>query len=76
MKASAAVMRKVNEPLSIEEIELDEPARNEVLIRTSFAGVCHSDLHYMEGLYPRPCPCVLGHESSGVNWRSAAMSPT
>jgi S-(hydroxymethyl)glutathione dehydrogenase/alcohol dehydrogenase len=66
MKATAAVMHKVDEPLSIEEIELDEPARNEVLIRTAFAGVCHSDLHYMEGLYPRPCPCVLGHESSGV----------
>ena len=66
MKAMAAVMHKVNAPLSIEEIELDEPARNEVLIKTAFAGVCHSDLHYMEGLYPRPCPCVLGHESSGV----------
>jgi S-(hydroxymethyl)glutathione dehydrogenase/alcohol dehydrogenase len=66
MKATAAVMHKVNEPLSIEQIDLDKPTRNEVLIRTAFAGVCHSDLHYMEGLYPRACPCVLGHESSGV----------
>ena len=66
MKATAAVMHKPHEPLSIEKIDLDTPARNEVLIRTAFAGVCHSDLHYMEGLYPRACPCVLGHESSGV----------
>src|SRR5262245_13658687 len=66
MKATAAIMHKPHEPLSIEQIELDAPARNEVLIRTAFAGVCHSDLHYMEGLYPRACPCVLGHESSGV----------
>ena len=66
MKATAAVMHKPHEPLSIEQIELDALARNEVLIRTAFAGVCHSDLHYMEGLYPRACPCVLGHESSGV----------
>ncbi len=66
MKANAAVMHAVNEPLRIEQVDLDAPARNEVLIRTAFAGVCHSDLHYMEGLYPRACPCVLGHESSGV----------
>ena len=61
MKATAAVMHKPHEPLSIEKIDLDTPARNEVLIRTAFAGVCHSDLHYMEGLYPRACPCVLAH---------------
>ena len=66
MKAKAAVMHRPHEPLKIEMIDLDQPARNEVLIKTAFAGVCHSDLHYMEGLYPRACPCVLGHESSGV----------
>jgi S-(hydroxymethyl)glutathione dehydrogenase/alcohol dehydrogenase len=49
MRATAAVMHKPHEPLSIEQIDLDAPARNEVLIRTAFAGVCHSDLHYMEG---------------------------
>ena len=40
MKANAAVMHKVNEPLVIEQVDLDQPARNEVLIRTAFAGVC------------------------------------
>lgn len=66
MKIKAAMMHKAKEPLTIEEIELDSPGRREVLIRTAFAGVCHSDLHFQEGLYPFPCPCVLGHESAGV----------
>ena len=66
MKAKAAIMRAAHEPLTIEEIDIDGPARREVLIRTVFAGVCHSDLHFIEGLYPIPCPCVLGHESAGV----------
>ena len=66
MKAKAAVMRAAHAPLTIEEIEIDEPARREVLVRTVYAGVCHSDLHFIEGLYPIPCPCVLGHESAGV----------
>ena len=30
------------------------------------AGVCHSDLHFIEGPYPHPLPAVLGHEASGV----------
>ncbi len=66
MKAKAAIMRAAHEPLTIEEIDVDGPARREVLVRTVFAGVCHSDLHFIEGLYPIPCPCVLGHESAGV----------
>ena len=37
-----------------------------MLLRTAYAGLCHSDLHFMEGLYPMPTPCVLGHESSAV----------
>jgi S-(hydroxymethyl)glutathione dehydrogenase/alcohol dehydrogenase len=37
-----------------------------VLIRTAAAGVCHSDLHFVEGSYPMPTPAVLGHESAGV----------
>jgi S-(hydroxymethyl)glutathione dehydrogenase / alcohol dehydrogenase len=37
-----------------------------VLVRTVAAGLCHSDLHFMEGKYPYPCPAVLGHESAGV----------
>ncbi len=62
----AAVMFAVKEPLVIEEIQVDEPRAGEALIKTAASGVCHSDLHFMEGLWPTRTPVVLGHESAGV----------
>ena len=62
----AAVLREVNQPLAIEQIGTRKPAAHEVLIRTAAAGLCHSDLHFIEGLYPHPLPAVLGHESAGI----------
>jgi S-(hydroxymethyl)glutathione dehydrogenase/alcohol dehydrogenase len=62
----AAVFREVKEPLTIEEIDLGSPGPGEVVVKTSAAGVCHSDLHFIEGLYPISTPVILGHESSGV----------
>jgi S-(hydroxymethyl)glutathione dehydrogenase / alcohol dehydrogenase len=62
----AAVLHAPNQPLSIEEVAVNKPGPREVLLRTAFAGLCHSDLHFIEGLYPTPLPVVLGHESSAV----------
>jgi len=62
----AAVLREVRTPLQIEEVQIGKPGPREVLIRTVAAGVCHSDLHFIEGAYPHPLPAVLGHESAGV----------
>ena len=62
----AAVLREVGQPLTIEEVAIDNPKSHEVLVRTAACGVCHSDLHYIEGLYACPKPTVLGHESAGV----------
>jgi S-(hydroxymethyl)glutathione dehydrogenase/alcohol dehydrogenase len=62
----AAVLREVGQPLQIEDVKIGKPGPHEVLIRTAAAGVCHSDLHFMEGKYPYPLPAVLGHESAGV----------
>ena len=62
----AAVLHAPNQPMTIEEVSLARPKRKEVLVRTAFAGLCHSDLHFIEGLYPHPLPAVLGHESSGI----------
>ncbi|MCA9854140.1 MAG: alcohol dehydrogenase catalytic domain-containing protein, partial [Dehalococcoidia bacterium] len=61
----AAVMYGVNQPLQIEDVEVDAPGAGEVLVKTSASGVCHSDLHFMEGSYPTRTPIVLGHESAG-----------
>ncbi len=62
----AAVLHAPNQPMTIEDVTLTRPGPREVLLRTAFAGLCHSDLHFIEGLYPHPTPCVLGHESAGV----------
>jgi S-(hydroxymethyl)glutathione dehydrogenase/alcohol dehydrogenase len=62
----AAVMWQPNQPLTIETVEIGKPAAREVLIRTAFAGICHSDLHFADGTYGHPLPMVPGHEASGV----------
>jgi len=62
----AAVLNAIPGHLDIEDVEIGTPGPREVLVRTAAAGVCHSDLHFMEGKYPYPCPAVLGHESAGV----------
>jgi S-(hydroxymethyl)glutathione dehydrogenase/alcohol dehydrogenase len=62
----AAVLREVGKPLQIEQVQINKPGPHEVLIRTAAAGLCHSDLHFMQGTYPHPLPAVLGHESSGI----------
>jgi S-(hydroxymethyl)glutathione dehydrogenase/alcohol dehydrogenase len=62
----AAVLREVGKPLSIEEVAVSLPRAHEVLVRTAAVGVCHSDLHYIEGLWACPKPTVLGHESAGI----------
>jgi S-(hydroxymethyl)glutathione dehydrogenase/alcohol dehydrogenase len=62
----AAVLREINKPLEIEDIQHGDPGPREVLVRTVAAGVCHSDLHFQNGSYPYPLPAVLGHESAGI----------
>jgi S-(hydroxymethyl)glutathione dehydrogenase/alcohol dehydrogenase len=62
----AAVLREVGKPLQIEDVKIGKPGPHEVLVRTAAAGVCHSDLHFIEGSYRFPLPAVLGHESAGV----------
>src|SRR6202161_1280679 len=62
----AAVFHAPHQPLTIEEVEIEKPKRREILLRTAYAGLCHSDLHFMEGLYPYPAPAVLGHEGAAV----------
>jgi S-(hydroxymethyl)glutathione dehydrogenase/alcohol dehydrogenase len=68
MRINAAVFRKLHEPLTVESVDIDKPRRREVLVRTAATGVCHSDLHVIDGLYNFPIdrPFVLGHEGAGV----------
>ncbi|VVM96494.1 S-(hydroxymethyl)glutathione dehydrogenase [Pseudomonas fluorescens] len=62
----AAVFHTPGSPLTIEEVGISKPGPREVLVRTVAVGVCHSDLHFVDGHYPYPAPVVLGHEASGI----------
>jgi S-(hydroxymethyl)glutathione dehydrogenase/alcohol dehydrogenase len=68
MEIKAAVCRRAHAPLTIESIEIDAPADREVLVRTAATGVCHSDLHVVDGQsrFSLERPLVLGHEGAGV----------
>jgi S-(hydroxymethyl)glutathione dehydrogenase/alcohol dehydrogenase len=62
----AAVLHKPGERITIEDIAVRKPRASEVLVRTSFAGICHSDMGYVDGYLPSPMPLVLGHEAAGI----------
>jgi len=64
----AAVLREIGTPLKIEQLPIPEPRRGEVLIKVTACGVCHSDLHAVEGDWkPLPTlPLIPGHEVVGT----------
>jgi S-(hydroxymethyl)glutathione dehydrogenase / alcohol dehydrogenase len=62
----AAVLYEPGEPLRIEEVEVDLPRAGEVAVRMAASGVCHSDLHVVDGIHAHPRPAILGHEGAGV----------
>ena len=64
-KAGAPAPYKDSRPLRVEEVDLDPPQTNEVLVRIGGAGLCHSDLSIINASVPRALPMVLGHEGSG-----------
>src|SRR5207302_1711958 len=49
-----------------EELELEPPRRDEVLVRLRASGICRSDLSLLDGKWPAPLPMVLGHEGAGT----------
>ncbi|MGH9136753.1 MAG: Zn-dependent alcohol dehydrogenase, partial [Acidimicrobiales bacterium] len=62
----AAVVRELNLPLTVEDLDLDSPKAGEIKIRLGASGVCHSDLSIQNGTMPMAFPMVLGHEGAGV----------
>jgi S-(hydroxymethyl)glutathione dehydrogenase/alcohol dehydrogenase len=67
MKIRAAVLEEFGQPLSVQELQLDEPREGEVLVRLVACGVCHTDLYTASGADPSGyAPAVLGHEGAGV----------
>ncbi|WP_299847810.1 Zn-dependent alcohol dehydrogenase [uncultured Roseovarius sp.] len=62
----AAVLYEAPGTLEIENLSIEKPAANEVLVRIKASGLCHTDLHFMQGHLKTALPAVLGHEASGV----------
>ncbi|TPG37308.1 NAD(P)-dependent alcohol dehydrogenase [Mycolicibacterium hodleri] len=66
MQISAAVIEEVGGPFVIADVELQDPAPDEVLVQIAGVGLCHTDIAVKEGHLPFPLPGILGHEGSGT----------
>ena len=62
----AAVCRKFKKPLVIEDIQLAAPGLNDIKVKIKACGICHSDIHYIEGAWGGTLPAVYGHEGAGI----------
>jgi S-(hydroxymethyl)glutathione dehydrogenase/alcohol dehydrogenase len=62
----ARVLQHVGAPLADAELSLHPLEGDLVQVRLLASGVCHSDLHVVDGGWPAPLPLVLGHEGAGV----------
>jgi Zn-dependent alcohol dehydrogenase len=65
LKTRAAIKVKFGEPLLVDEIELEDPGDEEVLVQLYASGICHSQLHQIHNP-DGPVPTLLGHEGTGV----------
>jgi NDMA-dependent alcohol dehydrogenase len=66
MKTEAAILWGVNQPWSVEEIELDEPHAHEIKVSLTASGLCHSDDHCVKGDLMVGMPIIGGHEGAGI----------
>lgn len=66
MKVTVAVAREPAAPFTIEELTLESPRPDEVLVRIVATGLCHTDIAVRDQIIPTPLPMVLGHEGAGI----------
>src|ERR1700751_3768726 len=66
MQISAAVVQEVGAPFTLTDVDLQDPAPDEVVVQIAGAGICHTDVAVQQGHLPFPLPGVLGHEGSGT----------
>ena len=62
----AAILEEAPGELVVDEVSIDKPLADEVLIQTVACGLCHSDLHIIDGTMAFPLPAIAGHEAAGV----------
>ena len=66
MKTKAAVLYEHNTPFVIEELDLQDPSKGEVLVELKNTGICRTDEAAVTGSMVHPLPAVLGHEGGGI----------
>lgn len=66
MEMKAAIFESVGRPLVYEGVDIAKPQEQEVRVRITAAGVCHSDYRVLVGNWAAQTPLVLGHEGAGV----------
>ncbi|MEO8740091.1 MAG: Zn-dependent alcohol dehydrogenase [Casimicrobiaceae bacterium] len=66
MKFRAAVLNRINTPLTLDTLDLAPLEPGDVLVRIRASGLCHTDLEVIHGSLAYPLPIVLGHEGAGV----------
>jgi len=62
----AALLEGVDDLQVVDDVEIEKPGEGEVLVRVQHCGVCHSDLHFVDGSLPCAYPSILGHEAGGI----------
>ncbi|MBV8132227.1 MAG: NAD(P)-dependent alcohol dehydrogenase [Alphaproteobacteria bacterium] len=66
MRVTAAVMEEKSSAFKLDSLELDTPRPDEVLVKITATGICHTDLHARDGYFAMPYPAVYGHEGAGI----------
>jgi aryl-alcohol dehydrogenase len=66
MEITAAVLEGLEQDFVLQQLTLDDPAPDEVLVEIAGVGLCHTDLAVQHGHLPFPLPGVVGHEGSGT----------
>ncbi|MDX1581752.1 MAG: alcohol dehydrogenase catalytic domain-containing protein, partial [Alphaproteobacteria bacterium] len=66
MQATVAIVHEPKGKFVLEEVEIDAPRPDEVLVRIVASGICHTDIAVQMQEINLPLPMVLGHEGSGV----------
>ncbi|KAL8838905.1 MAG: hypothetical protein Q9170_001942 [Blastenia crenularia] len=61
----AAVWKKANDKLTIEDVELKEPEQGQILVKVLANGVCHTDAMVQSGALGNSFPIIPGHELVG-----------
>src|SRR5260370_40647150 len=61
----AAILAEAPGKLLVDDVTIDAPGADEVLVRVAACGLCHSDVHVLDAHLSAVLPTVPGHEAAG-----------